>query len=420
MVTSETALTTTTRHLPVVLASDAQRIGYKMLAALDRLGFIHTENGVTYTVCFSSARLYGHQWAVYEVDAERLHHFSVADLTKPKVLAQLAAVTRRPVHVLKRETVSYVAEMRSQAAQLPRQVSLDLDARPAGDLLAPVGVGHDGAMWRSVPALGHMLIAGATGSGKSTWIHTALAALLTAAGPEQLRLALVDPKRIEFAAWANAPHLIGPVATDAETATQLLERLVVEVDRRGDLLAGALVRNLAAYNRQASRPLPVILLVVDEVIDLMLEAGNRSALTIYLKRLASKARATGVYLWLAGQHVRFDVVPRMITINLASRIAFRVQDASAARMASCPGAESISRERPGRLLAKIDGKPVFLQGYYLDDEALLTIAQTVSAGPVLSDAAPRSRNETPAIRLCRERSVESSRTPKEKIPITSS
>jgi DNA segregation ATPase FtsK/SpoIIIE-like protein len=100
-------------------------------------------------------------------------------------------------------------------------------------LLVPLGVGRDGAHWRNLPDLGHTLIVGTTGSGKSTWLHSAIAALLTSAGPDRLRLALIDPKRSEFTAWAGVPHLIGDIANTEERATALLAGLAQEVDQRG-------------------------------------------------------------------------------------------------------------------------------------------------------------------------------------------
>jgi len=328
---TSTAVLNATRNLPTILTGEVERLGYSLLRGLDRLGFIHeTKTGDSFTVRFSAVRLYGDQWAAYQVDAERLYHFSVADLARPAVLSQLSAL----------------------------------------------GVGRAGPVWVGLPKLGHTLLAGTTGSGKSTLLHSALAALLTGAGPDRLRVALVDPKRSEFTAWAGVPHLLGRIAHTTDQASDLLGDLVAEVDRRGDLLAGALVRDLGAYNRKAAEPLPYILAMVDECLDLVLDAGNKSELAGYLKSLAIRGRSAGVFLWAATQHgAAVTGMPRVVNTNLTTRLVFRVADDSAARVAGCPGAETLPRDKPGRLLAKIDHDPQELQGYTLSDDALLAVAR---------------------------------------------
>ena len=265
------------------------------------------------------------------------------------------------------------------APRLPARVELDLGSRPAGALQVPIGLGREGASWRALPALGHTLITGASGSGKSNWLHAALAALVSGASPDELRLALVDPKVSEFAAWARVPHLWEPIATDERSAARLLAKLVDEVDRRGELLAGSLVRDLRSYNRQAPVKLPYLLLVFDEVLDLLLAAGGeKSDLARSLTRLAVKGRSAGIFLWIASQHARFDLLPRAVSVNMHTRCVFRVSDQAAAQLAGCPGAERIPRDRPGRFLARVDGGQVGgYQAFVLDDRALLAVVGQV-------------------------------------------
>jgi DNA segregation ATPase FtsK/SpoIIIE-like protein len=241
--------------------------------------------------------------------------------------------------------------------------------------------------------MGHTLVTGASGSGKSNWLHAALAALLSGASPEVLRLAVVDPKVSEFAAWGRVPHLWAPIASDEAGAVRLLGAVVSELDRRGELLAGALVRDLAGYNRGAAVKLPVLLVCFDEVLDLVLAAGGeRSELARLLTRLAVKGRSAGVFLWVASQHARFDLLPRAVTVNMHSRLVFRVGDQAAANMAGCPGAERIGRDVPGRFLAALDGgAPAGFQAFNLADGELLAVVSGIvgaDVGPapmVLSD-----------------------------------
>lgn len=337
----------------------------------------------------------GVTWAVCEVDCQRLpRRVTARDLTRDETLHHLQAVCGRPVRCFNSVGVTYFVQLTPPppAPRLPTRVPLTLDDRPAGDLMLPLGIGREGARWQSLPGLGHTLIAGMSGSGKSNWLHAALAALLTGASPSALQIVLVDPKVSEFAAWARTPHLLAPIATDERAAGAILSDLVSEVDRRGNLLAGRLCRDLAAYNRQTSSPLPIILVIFDEVLDLLLATGGeRSEIARLLTRLAAKGRSAGIILWIASQHARFDLLPRAVTVNLSSRIVFRVADHSAANLAGCPGAERIPRAIPGRFLASIGGEPpTAYQAFSLDDASLRAIAQTLAGVDMLTgpDQAP--------------------------------
>jgi DNA segregation ATPase FtsK/SpoIIIE-like protein len=374
-----TAVVSATRNLPMTMTGEVERLGYSILRGLDRLGFVHTDqDGAIFSVQFDRVQLYGATWAEYHLDAERLWHFSVVDLVKPSVLAQLAAVTKKPVRSFDDGGLAYVVELQPrQKVRLPDRVTLDLAQRPDGDLLVPIGVGSDGAVWRGLADIGHILIVGTTGSGKSTWLHSALASLLTSCGPDRLRLALIDPKRSEFTAWAGVPHLMADIANTEAQAGKLLAELVTEIDRRGDLMAGAFCRDVGAYNHKAADPLPYILCVIDECLDLVLASG-KSDLAGHLKTIAIRGRSAGVILWAATQHAAaITGMPRVVNVNLSSRLVFRVADPSAALAAGCPGAETLPRDKPGRMLANLDGTPQVLQGFYLSDEDLEKITRAL-------------------------------------------
>ncbi|MBN1886839.1 MAG: DNA translocase FtsK [Thermoflexales bacterium] len=371
------------RNLPTLPVREAEEVGALILATLDRMGFVHRNRDGTYwAVCFESADVWGDRWASFVVDVRRLWHTAVADLASSRVKAQLEAATKREVRIVTRPSLMYAVRLRQ--TYLPDRVELDLrpSRRPGGrsgnSLAVPIGRGQAGDVWRELPDLGHTLIMGASGAGKSSWLHCALAALLSEVGPEHLRVVLIDPKQMEFAVWRDVPHLRGSVASEVETAVAALANLAAEVDRRAGLIAEAGARDLEGYNRQAGRStMPYILAVIDECLDLTLQTGLRSELANLLKRLASKARATGVFLWMAATHGTADILPRVVSVNLSSRIVLRVQDGAAARLAGCPGAERIARDKPGRLLAKLDGEPQELQGYYLPDDRLIRIAASL-------------------------------------------
>ena len=377
-------------------AAETHRVAGLVVKALTDLGHAWTRaDGELVTVRFSAVgygQIAGALCAVLEVDTVRLpRKVTARDLTKPETIHHLATVAGHPCRVLNTVGVTYVLRLTPapRVPALPARVQLDLTTRPAGTLAVPVGLGRDGESWRALPALGHTLVTGASGSGKSNWLHAALAALVTGAGPDVLRLALVDPKVSEFAAWARVPHLWDPIATDERAAARLLARCVDEVDRRGELLAGALVRDLGAYNRQAVVKLPYLLVVFDEVLDLLLAAGGeRSDLARLLTRLAVKGRSAGVLVWVASQHARFDLLPRAVGVNLASRLVFRVADGPAAQLAGCPGAERIRRDRPGRFLARLDGGVVApYQAFVVDDTQLLAVV-SAAAGQDLTPRPP--------------------------------
>lgn len=320
--------------------------------------------------------------AVLEVDTQRLpKRVTARDLVKPEMLHHLSTVCGHPVRCLNSVGVTYVVGLTPPPAapRLPSRVPLDLDHRPTGDLPVPIGVGRDGSVWVELRDLGHTLVTGTSGSGKSSWIHAALAGLLSGTDRTRIQVALIDPKRSEFAAWAGVPQLYGEIATDDTSSAKLLDMLVGEMERRGDLLAGALARDLASYNKRAAAQVPYMLVVVDEVLDLLL--GGNKAIETSLVRLAAKGRSAGILVWIATQHARYDLLPRPVALNLSTRLVFRVQDTKAAELAGCPGAQSIPRIRPGRMLARLDGEPQVMQGYYVDDAMLQTMVAALGAAP---------------------------------------
>ncbi len=208
----------------------------------------------------------------------------------------------------------------------------------------PVALGKDISGRIKVVALDtmpHLLIAGSTGSGKSVMLNSMIMSILFKSTPEQVRMIVVDPKRVELGIYEGIPHLLTPVITDAAKATNALRNAVLEMERRLKLLASHGVRNIEQFNRKVRgllesprrlfpepeegedlRPLPYILIVIDELADLMMvERGNVEAA---VTRLAQMARAVGMHLVLATQRPSVDVITGLIKANFPARISFRV------------------------------------------------------------------------------------------------
>lgn len=168
----------------------------------------------------------------------------------------------------------------------------------------------------------HLLIAGATGSGKSVCLNSIITSLLYRLSPEIVRFILVDPKMLELSVYNDLPHLEKPVVTEIKYAEKTLGEAVSEMEDRYRRLAKISVRNIADYNKVADEPLPYVVVIVDELADLMMSGSNR--IEILITRLAQMARAVGIHLILATQRPSVDVITGLIKANFSTRIAFQV------------------------------------------------------------------------------------------------
>ena len=177
-----------------------------------------------------------------------------------------------------------------------------------------------------IKKLPHLLIAGTTGSGKSVGINAMILSLLYRNDPDHLKLMLIDPKMLEFAAYEDIPHLITPVITEPAKAIAALANMVGEMERRYKLMAEARTKNIENYNEKVKKtgeePFPYIVVIIDELADLMMSGGKEVEHSI--ARLAQKSRACGIHLVVATQRPSVDVVTGMIKANLPSRLSYRV------------------------------------------------------------------------------------------------
>ena len=221
----------------------------------------------------------------------------------------------------------------------------------------------------------HLLIAGATGSGKSVMVNALITSLLMRATPDDVRMILVDPKRVELADYNGMPHLLVPVITEADRAKAALKWAVAEMEMRFRKFAGATARNITSYNETRVDPadrLPYIVIIVDELADLMMRDGRTVEDPIV--RLAQKARATGIHLVLATQRPSVNVVTGLIKANFPSRIAFAMASQIDSRtIIDAPGAEDLIG-RGDMLFQPSDlPRPLRLQGVFVADREIRAV-----------------------------------------------
>ncbi len=251
--------------------------------------------------------------------------------------------------------------------------------RPQGStpLVAWLGkdiAGH--AVWTDLQKMPHALVAGTTGSGKSGSINAILSSILLHASPNEVRLVLVDPKRVELNHYENVPHLLTPVVTSPRLAANVLNNLIAEMESRYGVMGEARARNLAELNRAREKagepPLPHILCVIDELADLMMVAPAEVEDAII--RLAQKSRAVGIHLLLATQRPSTDIITGTIKVNIPARIAFAVSSQVDSRVIlDQGGAEALLGQ--GDMLFRPAGtsKLQRIQGAFVTEEEIARI-----------------------------------------------
>jgi S-DNA-T family DNA segregation ATPase FtsK/SpoIIIE len=234
------------------------------------------------------------------------------------------------------------------------------------------------AVWTDLARMPHILIAGTTGSGKSGCINTILTSTLLRSTPDEVRLILIDPKRIELSYYESIPHLLTPVVSSPKEAASVLANVVGEMDRRYERLSSVRARNLPEANRalraKGEDPLPYLLVVIDELADLMMISPQ--AVEDAVIRLAQKSRAVGIHLVLATQRPSVDVITGMIKANVPSRIAFAVSSQTDSRVIlDQAGAESLLGQ--GDMLFKPLGTSRLqrLQGAYVSEEEIALVVE---------------------------------------------
>jgi S-DNA-T family DNA segregation ATPase FtsK/SpoIIIE len=227
----------------------------------------------------------------------------------------------------------------------------------------------------------HLLIAGATGSGKSVCIHSIISSFLLKNSPASLRLVLIDPKRVELARYNGIPHLLTPVITDHKKVLPVLRWIINEMNRRYDLLSAYQARDIEGYNiktlNKKEEPLPYIVLIIDELADLMIYYGRD--LETFIIRIAQMARATGIHLIVSTQRPSVEVITGLIKANITARIAFQVASQVDSRtILDIAGADKLLGHGDMLYLSPESSKPRRIQGAYISENEIDRLVEWIN------------------------------------------
>jgi S-DNA-T family DNA segregation ATPase FtsK/SpoIIIE len=309
-----------------------------------------------------------------EVAQQRVRVNKIVALTNDLALALAAAPIRIEAPVPGRPVVGIEVPNGEKTLVSLRAVIEDQGFKQGkGALRVALGKGIAGlALSAPLAEMPHLLIAGATGSGKSVCINALIATLLFTYGPEQLRFLMIDPKMVELTGFNGIPHLIAPVVTDFEQVVGALAWATREMERRYKLFAAAGARSIDGYNRALKakdEALPYLVVVIDELADLMMMAPDE--VERHICRIAQMARATGIHLVIATQRPSVDVVTGLIKANFPARIAFAVTSQIDSRVIlDTPGAERLLGQGDMLYMAPDSPRLHRLQGCFVSDAEL--------------------------------------------------
>ncbi|SDY69782.1 DNA segregation ATPase FtsK/SpoIIIE, S-DNA-T family [Evansella caseinilytica] len=305
----------------------------------------------------------------------------IVNLTDDLALALAAKDIRMEAPIPGKSAIGIEVPNQEVALVTLREV-LDSQAMQDNDNKLAIALGRDisgDAVIAELNKMPHLLVAGATGSGKSVCINGIIVSILMRSKPHEVKLIMIDPKMVELTMYNGIPHLLSPVVTDPKKASQALKKVVNEMERRYELFAYCGARNIEGYNAYIKReneqreegeqhqPLPYIVVIVDELADLMMVASSDVEESI--TRLAQKARASGIHLIIATQRPSVDVITGVIKANIPSRIAFGVSSSTDSRtILDGNGAEKLLGRGDMLFLPVGANKPTRIQGAFLSDE----------------------------------------------------
>lgn len=231
-------------------------------------------------------------------------------------------------------------------------------------------------IFANIEKMPHMLIAGATGSGKSVAIHAMIISLLYKNSPEMLKFIMIDPKRVELSVYDGIPHLVAPVITEGKKSVGVFRWAISEMERRYEILLQAGVRDIKSYNKSNQPPLPFIVIVVDELADLMAAYGREIETSIV--RLAQMARATGIHLVVSTQRPSVEVITGLIKANITARVALQVASQVDSRtILDMGGAEKLLGGGDMLFISSDYSKPKRIQGAYVSEEEINKVSDFV-------------------------------------------
>ncbi|MDQ6879171.1 MAG: FtsK/SpoIIIE domain-containing protein, partial [Candidatus Dormibacteraeota bacterium] len=296
----------------------------------------------------------------------------ITSLQNDLSLALAAAPLRIEAPIPGKAAVGIEVPNKSASLVTIREV-LETAAFREGTRVLALGLGNDvsgASIVADLTRMPHLLIAGATGQGKSVCINALITSLLFQMTPEHMRLLLIDPKRVELTGYNGLPHLALPVLVESHQAAAALRWAVAEMDRRYKMFSAEGVRNIAAYNEKAiqrlAHEIPYVVIVIDELADLMMVAADE--IEELICRIAQLARAVGIHLVIATQRPSTDIITGLIKANIPSRIAFAVGSQVDSRVILDSGGAEKLLGRGDMLYQPVDaGKPTRIQGAFVSD-----------------------------------------------------
>ena len=318
----------------------------------------------------------------YEMDLDRGTKVNkVLSISREIALALAAKEVRIEAPIPGKNTIGVEIPNQQIMAVSMREIMEDLEKNPKykdSKLAAPLGRDIMGKVkCVEINKTPHMLVAGATGSGKSVCINCIIASILMRTKPDEVKLVMVDPKKVELSMYNGVPHLLTPVVTDPKKASIALKNIVVEMERRYQVFEDTKCKNISSYNKMCETntdyvKMPYIVFIIDELADLMLVAAKDVEDSIM--RITQMARAAGIHLIVATQRPSTDVITGVVKANIPSRISFAVSSSIDSRtILDQTGAEKLLGK--GDMLFKPMGEnvPIRIQGAYVSDEELQKI-----------------------------------------------